>query len=1193
MKKLLSLVLLCGLWTMDYGLLSAQNVGVDVASPVEKLDVLGAIHIGTTTNTNAGTIRWNSPNFQGYDGTQWINFGGGTLTGSGTATHVAFWDGTNSLSSNANLYWDNTNSRLGIGTSTPSYNLQVYHTSSSQGAAFFRINNSSNNGSALYASTNGGGSSSAIYAYNNGWGRAGNFEINNSSSDRSAIYASTNGVGHTIHVDQAGSGGRALYLQTGNSTNTSPTLYSNTFGTGRAGEFRIDNSGSSASALYASTSGTGPAIEAAGKLKTTTFQMTTSPTANYVLRSDASGNATWVDPNTLVTGLLPTGTSAQTLRHDGTNWVANSIMVNNGTNVGIGTTSPDYKLHVSGSDYLTLKLVAPANPLLKLSGSYNSGNGAEFWQDNTGDARLNINGTLNAIYMKSTGDVGIGMVFPSTPAARLDINNGTSTVPIFVARDNGTEVVRIADGGSVGIGTSNPTNKLDVVGGSISSSDNYYIGNTSGTGTTPFRIDGVSNRLYILAENGADGSVSGTEIRFRTASTNAAASDRMTIINDGNVGIGTTAPGAKLEVAGQVKITGGTPALNQVLTSDANGLATWEPVPVGTVLQDADADTKVQVEESPDEDIIRFDAAGTQLYSMRKIAGGSPWLEVNSTNTLIGSTISTAINGSGTYNTAVGYQAAQNLTTGQKNTYYGDNAGGFNTTGHWNTMIGTVAGQFNNGGNSNTMIGANAGRNNLTGSGNVFLGNGAGENETGSDKLYIDNGNTATPLIYGNFSTNTVQINSNLNINGAYTMPTVAGTNGYVLKTNGAGATSWADPNTLVTGLLPSGTTGQTVRHNGTTWVANSQLYNDGTNVGIGTTAPGAYLDITGTNAGTTSLQLRSGNTQNSNTSTQIIFSYDGLERQRHNIKSRHNSGGTSGNAIDFYVWKYLTDADGAIGTEHVMTIDGGNGGSVGIGTTSPSSALDVRRSSDTDGDAISFGTPTYFMGRLGETVTTNKVYIANTYNSDASYIDFRLKGTAEANSKMVIKGNGYVGIGTTNPISKLHINGPTLTVNGYNTNPIELISGGSLPVFKWYGSGNLYFSHDPNVANIGNEAVGVTQVMVLTPSGNLGIGTTAPSANLDVVGTVEMFGAWTSRSANTVYQAATDGFIVAWAASAYFKVITDGSSTPTTVRMEAEGATSNAARPNTMCPVRKGDYWKVEGTSGGTPTVWWMPIGQ
>ncbi|MDO9028615.1 MAG: hypothetical protein Q7U68_07145, partial [Candidatus Roizmanbacteria bacterium] len=72
---------------------------------------------------------------------------------------------------------------------------------------------------------------------------------------------------------------------------------------------------------------------------------------------------------------------------------------------------------------------------------------------------------------------------------------------------------------------------------------------------------------------------SGT-LRFRTGG----ATDTYTRLfvdtstNSGNVGIGTTAPGAKLEVAGQVKITGGAPGANKVLTSDTVGLASWTDV---------------------------------------------------------------------------------------------------------------------------------------------------------------------------------------------------------------------------------------------------------------------------------------------------------------------------------------------------------------------------------------------------------------------------------------------------------------------------------------------------------------------------------------------------------------------------------------------------------------------------------------
>jgi len=50
----------------------------------------------------------------------------------------------------------------------------------------------------------------------------------------------------------------------------------------------------------------------------------------------------------------------------------------------------------------------------------------------------------------------------------------------------------------------------------------------------------------------------------------------------GRVGIGTNTPTASLEVAGQIKITGGSPSAGKVLTSDAAGLATWQTPPPST-----------------------------------------------------------------------------------------------------------------------------------------------------------------------------------------------------------------------------------------------------------------------------------------------------------------------------------------------------------------------------------------------------------------------------------------------------------------------------------------------------------------------------------------------------------------------------------------------------------------------------------
>src|SRR5665213_1393727 len=67
------------------------------------------------------------------------------------------------------------------------------------------------------------------------------------------------------------------------------------------------------------------------------------------------------------------------------------------------------------------------------------------------------------------------------------------------------------------------------------------------------------------------GSQTNSDITFRTNN-----SEKVRLTAAGNMGIGTAAPGAKLEVAGQVKITGGSPGAGKVLTSDAAGLASWE-----------------------------------------------------------------------------------------------------------------------------------------------------------------------------------------------------------------------------------------------------------------------------------------------------------------------------------------------------------------------------------------------------------------------------------------------------------------------------------------------------------------------------------------------------------------------------------------------------------------------------------------
>jgi hypothetical protein len=240
---------------------------------------------------------------------------------------------------------------------------------------------------------------------------------------------------------------------------------------------------------------------------------------------------------------------------------------------------------------------------------------------------------------------------------------------------------------------------------------------------------------------------------------------------------------------------------------------TWIEIKAGNIqiVSDADNDTKIQVEESADEDIIRFDAGGVEYMTLSdgklgfdnnglsvfigKNAGNSDDKTTNENvfigadagvinttgyqNVFLGSNTGNKniIGGGNTFigahagknntnnrNTFIGGFSGTNNTTGTKNTFIGGNAGFQKTTGNHNTYSGYDAGLKNTTGSNNTYYGYQAGFNNTLGSGNVFLGAQAGFNETGNNKLFIDNSNTATPLIYGEFDNNLLKINGELNI---------------------------------------------------------------------------------------------------------------------------------------------------------------------------------------------------------------------------------------------------------------------------------------------------------------------------------------------------------------------------------------------------------------------------------------------
>ncbi|MDF1699162.1 MAG: hypothetical protein P1U56_25130 [Saprospiraceae bacterium] len=189
-------------------------------------------------------------------------------------------------------------------------------------------------------------------------------------------------------------------------------------------------------------------------------------------------------------------------------------------------------------------------------------------------------------------------------------------------------------------------------------------------------------------------------------------------------------------------------------------------------------------------------------------------------------------NYNGSSNTAIGYASLNKNTSGNKNTAIGYLASQDNVNGLNNVTMGYSADANNVSGNFNTIIGYQAGRYNQahSKSGNIFLGYQAGYNEIMDNKLYIENSNSTTPLIYGDFATDYLQINGELNVNDAYSFPNLDGTNNQILTTDGAGNAFWSDKTTQF-------------------WIegTNSDLYYSDGMIGIGTNSPTSLLHLSTT----------------------------------------------------------------------------------------------------------------------------------------------------------------------------------------------------------------------------------------------------------------------------------------------------------------------------------------------------------
>ena len=222
--------------------------------------------------------------------------------------------------------------------------------------------------------------------------------------------------------------------------------------------------------------------------------------------------------------------------------------------------------------------------------------------------------------------------------------------------------------------------------------------------------------------------------------------------------------------------------------------------------------------------------------------GGSRILSnAGSDNLFVG--INTGPNSTGGGNAFFGAFAGQSNTSGFSNSFFGASAGLNNTTGPQNSFFGLFSGLSNTTGGNNAFFGSSSGAGNTTGQQNAFFGAGAGSsNTTGKHNSFFGqasaNQNTTGDdnSFFGWFA--------GLN-NQAGILNTFIGEHSGFDSTNTTG-----NGNTLLGGetTLPPGVSNSTaIGFGARVTQSNSLVLGNNVNVGIGTNAPGAKLQVSTT----------------------------------------------------------------------------------------------------------------------------------------------------------------------------------------------------------------------------------------------------------------------------------------------------------------------------------------------------------
>ena len=423
--------------------------------------------------------------------------------------------------------------------------------------------------------------------------------------------------------------------------------------------------------------------------------------------------------------------------------------------------------------------------------------------------------------------------------------------------------------------------------------------------------------------------------------------------------------------------------------------------------------------------------------------------------------------------TAIGYLALNSNTTGARNTGLGYLAAYRTTTASDNVAVGWSALQANITGDSNTAIGSQAMSGNTTGIQNIAVG----ERSLGSNTTGIRN----TAIGH-------VALNTGTNFSNAVALGYLAGY--YASASNNVFLGASAD----VVDANKSGLITNAIAIGSSTKVAASRQLvigaDNGANYlteayfgsGVSASAPFAFRINSsggrGTNIAGANLTLAAGISTGTGLGGSLIF--------------QTAPAGSSGAIANTLATRMTIDATG----------------NIGIGTTTPEQKLEV------GGNIIASasGNVSLILRSLSAVSTDGQFTILSASTSDR--LDIRRGSGTLAETLMSIASSGNVGIGTKVPMYKLSIsaNGTdTLGLNidadnTYITAGKSLVISGSSPLYlRATTNGTIRIADDTNAT-----------VRLVTGGGNVGIGSSAPTAKLAVAGTASIsgqFSLWNSAS--------------------------------------------------------------------------------